>query len=91
MAGYRLVWLELAEDQYRALPGELKSLIDRRLSWLLDDPTAEPGAVHNRRSDQYSMPLGDHGFLFFAVVARPPTVIVLRLVWAQAPGVPISD
>jgi hypothetical protein len=48
------VWLEIAEAQYHGLPDELRVLIDRRLGWLLDDPTSEPDAVYNRRSDQYS-------------------------------------
>ena len=80
MASYRLVWLEIAEDQYRSQGDELRALVDHRLSRLLNDPVGEPDAVYNRRSDQYSVPLGDHGFLFFAVVADPPTVIILRVV-----------
>ena len=80
MSSYRLVWLEIAEAQYHDVPDELRVLIDRRLGGLLDDPTGQPDAVYNRRSDQYSVPLSDHGFLFFAVVAHPPTVIALRLV-----------
>ena len=36
-------------------------------------------AVYNDRSDQWSVPLGDHGFLFYAVVREPATVIILRL------------
>lgn len=80
MSSYRLVWLEIAEAQYHDLPDDLRVIIDRRLGWLLDDPTGQPDAVYNRASDQHSVPLDDHGFLFFAVVADPPTVIVLRLV-----------
>lgn len=80
MSSYRLVWLEIAEAQYHDLPDKLRMLIDRRLDRLLDNPTSESDAVYNRRSDQYSVPLGDHGFLFFVVVADPPTVIVVRLV-----------
>jgi hypothetical protein len=37
-------------------------------------------AVYNRRFDRWSIPLGDHGLLFYAVVHDPPRVIVLRLV-----------
>jgi len=39
-----------------------------------------PDAVYNEASDQWSITLRDHGFLFFAVVRDPATVIVLRLV-----------
>lgn len=77
---YRLVWLEIAEDQYRSLEPELRTVVDRRLGRLLADPTGEPDVVYNQPSDQHSVPLDDHGFLFFAVVVDPPTIIVLRLV-----------
>jgi len=45
-----------------------------------ENPTADPDAVYNEASDQWSITLRDHGFLFFAVVRDPATVIVLRLV-----------
>jgi hypothetical protein len=76
----RLVWLAIAEVQYRQLPEEFQALVDRRLGWLLEAPTADPDAVYNSRSDQWSVPLGDQGFLFYAVVNEPSTLIVLRLV-----------
>ena len=50
------------------------------LAQLVENPTADPDADHNRRSDQWSVPLGEEGFLFYAVVRDPATVIVLRLV-----------
>jgi hypothetical protein len=55
-------------------------LVDRRLAQLVENPTADPDAVYNPRSDQWSVPLGDAGFLFYAVVRDPATVIVLRLI-----------
>ena len=36
--------------------------------------------MYNERSDQWSVPLGARGFLFYAVVRDPATVIILRLV-----------
>jgi hypothetical protein len=72
--------LAIAEVQYRQFPEEFQALVDRRLGWLLEAPTADPAAVYNSHSDQWSVPLGDQGFLFYAVVNEPSTLIVLRLV-----------
>lgn len=80
MPRYGPVWLEIAEQQYRDLPEDLRDLVDRRLGQLLENPTADQDAVYNERSDQWSVPLGDDGFLFYAVVRCPAKVIVLRLV-----------
>ncbi len=80
MPRYGPVWLEIAEQQYRDLPAGLRDLVHRRLFQLLENPTADPDAVYNERSDQWSVPLGEHGFLFYAVVRDPAKVIVLRVV-----------
>ncbi|GAA3224092.1 hypothetical protein GCM10017691_11770 [Pseudonocardia petroleophila] len=76
----RLVWLQIAEQQYRDLPEDLRRLVDRRIAALLENPTTDADAVHNARSDQWSVPLGDDGFLFYAVVRDPATLIILRVV-----------
>jgi hypothetical protein len=80
MPRYGLVWLELAEQQYHALPAEVRGLVDRRLNPLLENPTEPPDAVYNEHSDQWSVPLTERGFLFYAVVRDPAKVIVLRLI-----------
>lgn len=80
MPRHRLMWLEIPEQQYLDLPAQLLDPVDARLSQLVDDPTGDPDAAYNERSDQWSVPVGEHGLLFYAVVADPPTVIVLRLV-----------
>ena len=80
MPRHRPVWLEIAEQQYRNLPDDVRDLVDRRLAQLFENPTADPDAVYNEASDQWSITLGEHGFLFFAVVRDSATVIVLRLV-----------
>ena len=46
----------------------------------LENPTVDPDADYNERSDQWSVPVGADALLFYAVVREPPTVIVLRLV-----------
>jgi hypothetical protein len=76
----RLVWLQIADQQYHDLPDELRVLIDRRIAQLLENPTVDADAVYNERSDQWSVPLGEFGFLLYAVVRDPATLIILRLV-----------
>jgi hypothetical protein len=76
----RLVWLQIAEQQYHDLPGNARDVVDHRLAQLVENPTADSDAVYNPTSDQWSVPLGNNGFLFYAVVRDPATVIVLRLI-----------
>lgn len=76
----RLVWLQIADRQYRDLPAAVRVLVDRRIAQLVENPTVGADAVYNERSDQWSVPLGERGFLFYAVVRGPATVIILRLV-----------
>jgi hypothetical protein len=76
----RLVWLQIADQQYHDLPDDLRELVDRRIAQLLENPTVDADAVYNERSDQWSVPLGARGFLFYAAVRDPATVIILRLV-----------
>lgn len=76
----RLVWLQIADQQYHDLPEDLRRLVDRRIASLLENPAADSDAVYNARSDQWSVPLGDAGFLFYAVVRDPATLIILRVV-----------
>ena len=76
----RLVWLEIADQQYRELSDETRALVTRRLAQRVENPTADPDADYIERSDQWSVPVGPDGLLFYAVVRDPLTVIVLRLV-----------
>lgn len=57
----------------------MRELVDRRIEQLLGAPTGDRDAVYNQRSDQ-CVPLGDEGFLFYAVVSDPPRVVLLRFV-----------
>ncbi len=59
----RLVWLQIADQQYHDLPADLRELVGRRIAALLENPTVDVGAVYNERSDQWSVPLGERGFL----------------------------
>lgn len=76
----RLVWLQIASQQYHDLPAAMRDVVDHRLAQLVENPTADPDAVYNPASDQWSVPLGADGFLFYAVVRHPATVIVLRVI-----------
>ena len=58
MPRFRLVWLEIADRQYRELPDAIRVLIDRRLAQLVENPTVDPDADYNERSDQWSVPVG---------------------------------
>jgi hypothetical protein len=78
-ARFRLVWLQIADQQYHDLPEDLRRVVDHRIAALLENPTVDSDAVHNKRSDQWSVPLGDDGFLFYAVVREPATLIILRV------------
>lgn len=80
MSRPRLIWLQIADQQYHDLPDGLRVLVDRRLAQLVENPTVDPDTDYNPASDQWSVPLDEHGFLFYAVVRDPATVIVLRLV-----------
>jgi hypothetical protein len=80
MPRHRLLWLEIAERQYLDLPPDLLDQLDARLSQLVDDPTDDPNAAYDAHSDQWSVPIADQGFVLYAVVTDPPTVIVLWLV-----------
>lgn len=80
MPPYRLLWLEIAERQYLDLPDDARELVDARLTQLEHDPSGLSDALYDPGSDQWSATLGDSGFVLYAVVTRPPAVIVLRLV-----------
>jgi hypothetical protein len=80
MPRYDLVWLEIAEQQYRALAPDLRAEVDRWIATLVENPTEPLEAVYNKHSDQWSVPLADRGFLFYAVVRAPAKLIILRVV-----------
>jgi len=89
VARHRLIWSEIPDRQYAELPPGLRALVDRRLAQLLEDPTGDADAVYDARTDQWTVPLGDAGFLLYALVRLPETVIVLRLV-VNVVGMPLG-
>lgn len=44
----RLVWLQIANQQYHDLPEDLRQLVDRRVAVLLENPTVDADAVYKR-------------------------------------------
>lgn len=70
------MWLEIAEQQYRALALDLRAEVDRRITELVENPTEPTDAVYNQHSDQWSVPLADRGFLsmgFPTLLSHPPS------------------
>ena len=80
MPRFRLVWLEIADRQYRELPDATRVLIDRRLARLVENPPSTRTLTTTSAPTKWSVPVGADALLFYAVVREPPTVIVLRLV-----------
>jgi hypothetical protein len=80
MSHHKLIWLQIADQQYHDMTDRMRDLVNHRIAQLLEYPTIDLDAVYDERSDQWNVPLGDHGFLFYAVVRDPATVIILRLV-----------
>jgi hypothetical protein len=78
--GYRVQWLELAARQYQDLSDSVRVLVDQRLAELRERPTDATGVTYNAHSDQYSVPLGELGYLYYALVPGVATLFVLRLV-----------
>ena len=75
-----MLWLEIAERQYLDLPDDARELVDARLMQLTHAPSRVPDAVYDPTYAQWSVTLGGRGFMMYALVTEPATVIVLLLV-----------
>lgn len=81
MARYGPVWLEIAREQYAALPGELQAQVDTRVEQLLENPRQHADAAYDPRTDQWTTIYGDGaGLIVYAVVHDRQRLIILRLV-----------
>ncbi len=78
----RLLGLEIAERHYLDLPDDTRAVVDERLAQLESDPADLLDAIYDSASasDQWSVPIREHGLMLYAVVHEPATVIVLRLI-----------
>jgi hypothetical protein len=77
----RLLWLQVADRQYHDLPQGLRASVDRRLAQLVENPTSDRDADYNERLDQWSVPLGDDGFVVAALAWLLITAVVVRLAY----------
>jgi hypothetical protein len=57
MPRFRLVWLEIADQQYRELPDATRALINRRLAQLVENPTADADADYHERVARGRLPV----------------------------------
>lgn len=73
-------WLEIAQEQYDALPVEVQREVDARVEQLLEQPVGPPEA-YDARTDQWTTIYGGGiGLILYAVVEEHQRVLILRLV-----------
>ncbi len=81
MARYGLVWVEIALEQYAALPPEAREQVDGRIEQLLERLDQEPRSAHDNATDQWTTTYGaGAGLIMYAVVHERQRLIILRLV-----------
>lgn len=77
---YRLVWLEIAREQYDAMPGLEQQQVRARLEQLVERPEL-PSTAYEPTSDQWITTYGGGaGLIVCAIVRGQHAVVVLRLV-----------
>jgi hypothetical protein len=52
MAHYGAIWVEIAREQYAALPPEAGKQVDVRIEQLLENPGQEPRSAYDNATDQ---------------------------------------
>lgn len=81
MPRYGLVWVEIAREQYAALPPELREQVDARIEQLLENPRQQPASAYDKATDQWTTTYGvGEGLIVYAVVHDRQRLIILRLV-----------
>ena len=80
MARYTLGWVDVAIDQYLALPPSNERLVDARIRQLVEDP--EAGASYDARTDLWTTTdEAGAGLLTYTFRVDRPRVVILRLVY----------
>ncbi len=80
MPGFTALWLEVAVEQYTALPLAAQRQVDARVEELLDRPEGPRGS-YDPRSDSWTTTYGGGaGLILYAVVPERRRVLILRLV-----------
>lgn len=73
-------WLEIAREQYDALPAEARQQVDDHIEQLLERPEGPPQA-YDLSSDQWTTTYGGGaGLILYAIVQEHQRVLILRLV-----------
>jgi hypothetical protein len=81
MPRYGLVWLEIAREQYTALPLESRDQVDTRIEQLLENPRQQRGSAYDHATDQWTTTYGaGAGLIVYTVVHERQRLIILRLV-----------
>jgi hypothetical protein len=71
-------WLEVAREQYDALPSEIQQQVDERIGQLRDQPEGDRQS-YDQPSDQWTTTYGSGaGLILYAVAGQ--RVLILRLV-----------
>jgi hypothetical protein len=80
MPRYGAVWLEIAGEQYAALPTKARAEVDARVEQLLEN-TRNPLGGYDEPTDSWTTIYGDGtGLIIYAVVHSHQRIIILRLV-----------
>lgn len=73
--------MEIAREQYAALPPEAGKQVDVRIEQLLENPGQEPRSAYDNATDQWTTTYGaGAGLILYAVVHERQRLIILRLV-----------
>lgn len=80
MAHYTLGWVDIAIDQYLALPPPDQRLVDARVRRLVQDP--EVGASYDARTDLWTTTdEAGAGLIIYTFRVDRPRLVILRLVY----------
>jgi hypothetical protein len=80
VARYAVGWVDIADDQYQALPDQQQRLVDARISQLLEDPVT--GSFYDQRTDQWTTTDNSGtGLITYVFRQDRPRLVILRLVY----------
>ena len=80
MPRYSARWLEVAQEQYTAMPVEVQQQVDGRIEQLLERPDGSPQS-YDAPSDQWTTTYGGgSGLILYAVSSEHRRVVILRLI-----------
>lgn len=81
MSDYTLGWVDIAIEQYLALPTEQQRLVDTRVQQLLDNP-AGPGTSHDPHTDLWTTTDSTGtGLIVYIFQPDRPRLVIMRLVY----------